>query len=50
MLVHGPYALRREGAWAQLDGLFDLTVNLQTRDEDTTGSTEYKDSLGRYSY
>jgi hypothetical protein len=50
VLVHGPHALRREGAWAQLDGLFDLTVNLQTSDEDTTGSTEYKDSLGRYSY
>ena len=47
VLVHGPFLLRQEGAWAALDGLFDLTLQLQMSDEDTAGSQDFQDSLGR---
>jgi fructose-1-phosphate kinase PfkB-like protein len=47
VLVHGRHVLRREGEWEALAGQFDFTVDLQRSDDDVTGSTELKDSLGR---
>ena len=47
VIVHGPHVLQREGAWAGLDGLFDLTLSLQLSDDDATGSQDGQDSFGR---
>jgi len=47
VLVHGPHVLVREGGWAGLEGLFDLTLSLQLSDDDATGGQDAQDSFSR---
>ena len=46
VLLHGPHVLCREGEWAALDGLFDLTLDLTLCDYDVTSSRDYEDDVG----
>ena len=45
VLLHGPHVLCREGEWAALDGLFDLTLDLTLCDYDVTSSRDYEDDV-----
>ena len=45
VLLHGPHVLCREGEWAALDGLFDLTLDLTLCDHDVTSSRDYEDDV-----
>lgn len=45
VLVHGPHVLRREGAWAALDDLFDFTMDIQRIDDGASGGREGQDGV-----